>query len=323
MRNGGPEADLEDLVTVVIPTKDRPSLLVRAVRSVLRQVDVAVDVVVVDDASSADMRSLAELGDSRVRVLRRDWSGGPAGARNDGVAAARGSWIAFLDDDDLWAPQYLSAQLAALRGTSAQFSWTSIAMIDGRGGLIRVYDAPPVETIVTKLYEECPIVTPSCVVVGADLLRRLGGFDERYAVLADWDCWIRVAREAVATSVPRPLVAYTVHEGGVHVTDREGVRSELGRLRQAYAVDAAAHGVAIDMQQFEAWLASARAAAGWRLGAAAAYGRLWLRSRDPKLLVQAAKLAVIPDRARSRVRHARARRGGRSGVEPFWLEENG
>ena len=94
-------------MSVVIPTRDRPRLLQRALASALRQVGVVAEVVIVDDGGSPPV-ALAPTG-GRVRVLRKDRSEGVSAARNAGIAAARGEWVAFLDDDDVWAPAKLES----------------------------------------------------------------------------------------------------------------------------------------------------------------------------------------------------------------------
>src|SRR5204863_693210 len=95
-------------VTVVIPTRNRSHLVGEAVATALRQEDVTVEVLVVDDASTDDTAQvLTAIDDPRVHVLTRRERGRLAGARNTGVSRARGQWTAFLDDDDLWSPRKL------------------------------------------------------------------------------------------------------------------------------------------------------------------------------------------------------------------------
>jgi len=106
---------MTELVSVVIPTRDRWELLPRAVRSVLAQEHAELHVVVVDDGSVSPAPRDGVFADPRVQVVRRKRSGGVAAARNAGLERARGGWVAFLDDDDIWAPAKLAAQLAAAR----------------------------------------------------------------------------------------------------------------------------------------------------------------------------------------------------------------
>ncbi|PRY33008.1 glycosyltransferase family 2 protein [Pseudosporangium ferrugineum] len=99
-------------VSVVIPTRNRPELVTRAVRSVLAQTvpDLEV-VVVVDGPDEATPKALAELGDPRIRTVTLPVKGGAPNARNTGAREARAPWTALLDDDDEWLPGKLAVQL--------------------------------------------------------------------------------------------------------------------------------------------------------------------------------------------------------------------
>src|SRR4051795_10366057 len=119
-------------VTVIIPTRNRPDHATRAVRSALGQVGVDCDVVVVDDGSDAETAArLAALDGDRVTVLRHPVSLGLSTARNAGIAAVDSRWVAFCDDDDLWAPTKLRAQLEAIASTSgSRWSTTGVVSVD-------------------------------------------------------------------------------------------------------------------------------------------------------------------------------------------------
>ena len=100
------------VVSVVIPTLNRPELATRAVRSALAQTFEEIEVVVVVDGPDPDSReTLEHIGDDRVRVLELPERGKAPNARNQGVLAARGRWVALLDDDDEWLPEKLETQL--------------------------------------------------------------------------------------------------------------------------------------------------------------------------------------------------------------------
>ncbi len=101
-------------VSVIIPTYNRAALVAEAVASVLAQTWRDFEVLVVDDGSTdGTIEALAPYA-SRLRLLRRESRGGVSAARNTGIKAARGEWLAFLDSDDLWLPEKLSRQMAYL-----------------------------------------------------------------------------------------------------------------------------------------------------------------------------------------------------------------
>lgn len=121
-------------VSVVIPTRGRPELVQRAVRSALAQSlrDLEV-VVVIDGPDFATRAALAGITDARLRVIALDAPRGAAGARNAGAAAARGSYIALLDDDDVWLPAKLQRQLAAM-GTETNAIVSCLSRLVGPQG---------------------------------------------------------------------------------------------------------------------------------------------------------------------------------------------
>src|SRR6266481_5515722 len=100
------------LVSVIIPTFDRPKFLEAALRSVLRQTVTDFEVLVIDDGSATDVLPLLDaLHDGRIRYFRHESNRGEAAARNTGIINARGAYLAFLDDDDEWLPEKLRLQL--------------------------------------------------------------------------------------------------------------------------------------------------------------------------------------------------------------------
>ena len=202
-------------VSVVIPTRNRSALLAVTLRSAVIQRDVDLEVVVVDEASSDDtLAVIASFGDPRIRVIRHERPQGVSAARNRGTAESRADWIAFLDDDDLWAPEKLAVQLKAARDTGA--SWVYVGHVNINMRYEVTGGAPPLPP--DRLMEQLPrhnVVPGGCsgVMATKRALGSAGLFDLRLQTLADWDLWIRLARAGFPACVPQPLVAYRLHGG--------------------------------------------------------------------------------------------------------------
>ena len=222
MAHEGPE------VTVVIPTRDRWSLLQRrALRAALGQEDVRLEVVVVDDGSAE--AAPPGVNDARVRVVRHETSRGVAAARNTGIAEARAPWTAFLDDDDVWAPWKLREQLDRLAAEGASFAYSAVAHTDLTGRVITIDEAPPAEVLHDRLRAGRVIPgAASNVVVRTELLRELGGYDSRLFILEDPDLALRLVHRARPAACGAVHVAYLQHEGARHLRD-------IDRLLKAYA----------------------------------------------------------------------------------------
>jgi glycosyltransferase involved in cell wall biosynthesis len=210
-------------VTVVIPTRDRWELLSRALAGVLAQKEVSFEVVVVDDGSRDGTASrVAGLGDRRVRCVSHEQPLGVARARNHGVAEARGRWVAFLDDDDLWSTRKLTEQLAAAKLVDAGFVYSSAAAVDERGAPLLIARAPDPSAVGKGLLIHNLLPAgQSNVLARTDLVRDLGAFDERLRALDDWDLWIRLALASRAARCSAVHVAYVEHPGAKHTKDLE------------------------------------------------------------------------------------------------------
>jgi glycosyltransferase involved in cell wall biosynthesis len=202
-------------VSVVIPTCGRVDLLASAVSTAMSQEAVQVEVVVVDDGSSDGTALwLTEHYDPRLRVIRHSTRRGVSAARNSGIRAARGRWIAFLDDDDVWAPDKLQSQLSAATAEGRDWVYTGDVHVDE--GLQPLGGGPPLSPSEMVLSLGSFNTLPSGasnVMVRAELLSAVGSFDLSLRCTEDWDMWIRLAKTGPPACVPRPLVAYRHHRG--------------------------------------------------------------------------------------------------------------
>jgi glycosyltransferase involved in cell wall biosynthesis len=289
-------------VTVVIPTRDRWELLPTALDAVFRQEGVEVDAVVVDDASTRP----APPGVARegVALVRLEQSLGLAGARNAGIARAGGDWIAFLDDDDVWSPNKLRRQLDAAEAVGAGWAYSTAAMIDADGVAEYIWPLPEPERLAERLVASNAIPAGSSNVVGeATLLHSLGGFDEAFSRIADWDMWLRLAVAAPAAAVAEPLVAYRQHVSNMSGSGRRALLAEFDRLAAKHHALAAERGLAFDRAEVEQWAererrrgVAARARAHLRRGkrarAAATYAAAGVRHASSADLLHAVRMAA-------------------------------
>lgn len=222
-------------VTVVIPTKDRPKLLAATVTTVLEQTDVQVRVVVVDDGGCLPAaQGLPE--DARIHVLRKERSGGVSAARNSGLELVETPWVAFLDDDDLWHPAKLARQLEAMRGSLCRWACSASASFTDRE-VLDVVDPPPEDDVSAHLLHGNVIPAGgSGVLVETALVREVGGFDPDLSVLADWDCWLRLAQRSPVARISATDIGYRVHTGGMaHNVARQ--QRELEAMQAKYLAD--------------------------------------------------------------------------------------
>jgi hypothetical protein len=209
-------------VTVVITTRDRPDLLSVTLHSALWQRDVDLEVVVVDDGSRADPGGqVRSPKDRRVRLIRHPNSLGVARARNHAMELSKSRWIAFLNDDDVWAPEKLALQIAECESSGRD--WCYAGAVDVSPELTVLSAPPPIEPdeVMVRLGEFNPVPGGgSGVIVRADLLRGEGGFDAQFGTFADWELWLRLGTHGPPAAVTRPLVGNRINGAGVsHDTD--------------------------------------------------------------------------------------------------------
>ena len=293
-------------VSVVIPTRDRPRLLADAVACVERQRDVAIELIVVDDGS-LDAVALSRPPTGAVvstRVARHEHPRGDAAARNSAIAAAEAPWTAFLDDDDLWAPDKLARQLAALDAAAGcDYAYCGAVELDGRGGVIKDHPAPDPGRILTLLRRRNVMPAGSSnVIVRSAVLRALGGFDTGFANLSDWDLWLRLAERGPAACSPETLVAYRRHViDGAMAGEARSEHTLLERtdelLAQLRALElkhgSAGNPLRVDRGSYARWIVAGGARRSGRSPAAARlYLSLGWRARSARTVAAAAPMLL-------------------------------
>jgi glycosyltransferase involved in cell wall biosynthesis len=273
-------------ITVVIATRNRwPLLSAHALPSALRQEDVVLEVVVVDDGSTdgTDQR-LVGVGDERLRVVRHQTARGLPAARNAGAAAARGEWLAFLDDDDLWSPRKLRLQLDAAAAQGACWAYGAAVVVDGAARPIGADPLPgPAEVASLLLQGNFVPGGGSNVIVRADAFHRAGGFDEELRFFEDWDLWLRLAQQGLPAVCPEVVMARVEHGRNMVLRERRQVMGAYERLMSRQRPVTRADRLAV-----AEWVAHEHHRAGRRLRAALLYLRAAVEFRSPGNLPPAA-----------------------------------
>ena len=196
------------LVSAVIPTYRRANLLLRAIRSALNQTVRDLEVVVVDDASrDGTQRAVQQIRDPRIRYIEHAKNKGLPASRNTGIRAARGAFIAFLDDDDEWLPDKTAKQLQCLaeQGLDAIVGLGLInGKIPGHGfhrGLLTLEDLRRGNK------------WGSCTLLARREVMQTLMFDESLTVGEDWDMYIRIAEKYRLGCLNETVFVY--HQSGL------------------------------------------------------------------------------------------------------------
>jgi len=219
-------------VSTVIPTYNRVGLIERAIHSVLSQTYPDLEVIIVDDGSTDDtwdrIKKLKEV-DHRIKYIRHDSNRGSQAARNTGVQAAKGEYIAFLDSDNEWLPRKLETQMALfLEGSdSLGVVYCGYSRVATSGDVLSHY-APQYRGLVYKQTLVDWLTDTSTIVVRKHILENIHGFDEKVLAYQEWDLCIRLARECEFDFVPECLTIY--HEHALPSISKDHLRDACGYL---------------------------------------------------------------------------------------------
>lgn len=320
------------LISVVIPAHNFREGIADTVACVQRQVGVTVEIIVVDDGSSDGTTArLEQVADPRLRLIRHDVAMGVGAARNAGLAAARGEWIAFLDQDDLWAPTKLRRQLEAARAAGADFSYCGVVAVDGSRRVVDLTPSPDPVAARRLLSSFCAIPYPcSNILARTVVVRGIGGLDPRLSYIADWDFAIRLSDAGIGASCDEYLVGYLVHEQSMSTAGARRAFAELDHLRRKLDLFPDRLSADIDLVRFARYLARGQRRGGSRLRASMYYLRGGIHGPDAGSLVRAVgvlfgeRVMAAGNRllraTRKRGRTAAAADCGRNRPDLLWLD---
>ena len=290
---------VEQLVSIVIPTYRRPTFLGRALRSVIAQTYEAWEALVVDDNDPASPGRLeteafmaAYASDPRVHYLRHERNAGGAAARNTGILAARGAFVAFLDDDDEWLPEKLTEQLK-LFGAGPLVAYSGYRTVDAAGLTLAVKTPRWRGEVLERLLARNDVGTTSTLLCRREDLLEVGLFDTTLPASQDYDLYLRLAQRLPFDYVEAPLVVFHNHDqgrvtGNVAAKER-AVEPFAEKYRDLFARHPAAYFA--HLMFFARYFVSV----GARTAAARALARARrLRPRSPEVLFYSALNALEP-----------------------------
>jgi glycosyltransferase involved in cell wall biosynthesis len=245
-------------VSVIIPTRNRVRLLAQTLRTVLDQ-QVDLEVIVVDEASTdATPAWLASLEDPRVSIIRHETPRGLPTARNVGLAAGSGRWVAFVDDDDLWLPTKLLDQLEAADRAGSSWVYGGALDITSEPRLLRI-TIPAAEQAARLPWANTVPGGGSNVIATRELLDLVGGFDITAPAAEDWDMWIRMWRHIRPAVVSEPVLAYRIHPGNMS-RNVENMIVGMRQIEDRYW--ALRGGAGIDWEDAYRWIGAAALRSG-------------------------------------------------------------
>lgn len=204
---------MEELVSIIMPSYNTANYIGASIRSVQAQTWSNWELLLVDDCSTDNTDDVVAqfLNDSRIRYIRNDRNSGAALSRNRALREARGEWIAFLDSDDLWAPQKLEKQIAFMRANGYAFSYTDYMIQLNGQWLPHVYTGPNVITR-KKMYDYCYFSTITVMY----RREKIGLIQiENLRKNNDYAMWLQAIEKSNCYRLPECLSYYIKHDGSV------------------------------------------------------------------------------------------------------------
>jgi glycosyltransferase involved in cell wall biosynthesis len=282
--DGPSDRDEDPDVTIVIPTRDRPQFLPRAIKSALMQTFARIEVLIVDDASTSPVET--DTADPRVRVIRLEQRAGVSAARNEGLRTARGKWIVFLDDDDELLPDMVRASRQAVftsRRPSPVSALSGIAVVDESGVLLQ--ERTPISLDRGEPYFSAgnirSLQNANTLFAPTETLRAIGGWNETFRGWESEDLFLRLSRVSSIEGIGQ--ITYRVHEHDGPRLSAEawsmvgGAEDTLRKYRDLF--DAYPKRRALYLSRTGAFYLDA---GEWHRGVAALFRSLWLDPTAPR-----------------------------------------
>lgn len=221
----------EKLVSVIVPFYNRIPWCLEAIESVQRQTYSNWELILINDGSTEDISSISRLvrTDPRIQLIEQE-NRGVAAARNTGISAAKGYYIALLDSDDLWDPEKLEKQITYMEEKGYQVSHTSYTIFNSEGTVRKVNTGRMEGDVLRALIKSCPLCTPSAVFEKALADNIHPPFREEFQYGEDACFWISLAKQAKIGAVQEPLT-FVRHTDTTASNSMEKVQIALMNIR--------------------------------------------------------------------------------------------
>jgi glycosyltransferase involved in cell wall biosynthesis len=226
----------DPLVTVVVPTYNRARLIGETIESILAQTFSQIELIVVSDGCTDGTEAVVEaFCDPRITMVRQTNSGGPARPRNAGIELARGKYVAFCDDDDLWMPEKLEKQVAVME------RYPGVALCFTRGitfGAGDFFSRRALKRGVRRNHFGALLfgnfIANSSVLVRKSVLATVGPFNtEKFLHGAeDYEMWLRIAYGHKLIKLDEKLIKYRVHRSNLAASRAKGTRRGIHIVRK-------------------------------------------------------------------------------------------
>jgi len=208
-------------VSVIVPTYNRAHLVGRAIQRILNQTYQDFEIIIVDDGSTDNIDDIIkefQKKEKRIKYIRHEKNRGGSAARNTGIKAVRGEYIAFLDSDDEWLPEKLKRQIEVFKNALSEICVVYTGFVY-KDELNRDTSKQFVPKKRGWIYEDilagnC-VGTTSTVLIKRKYFEKAGLFDENLPSCQDWEMWIRIAKEYQFDFIKDLLVIYHVHENRI------------------------------------------------------------------------------------------------------------
>ena len=210
---------MNPLISVVIPAFNSYGFLTTAVRSVVDQTYKNFEIIIVDDCSNDDTERVVKaftLSNDNIKYIKHDENKGLSEARNTGIMAAKGEFIAFLDADDIWSPRKLEYQYGKFEeNPKLGVVFTGYTLIDLNKRIRREYCPPKFNNQYdfarNLLVRNIVTGSASSVMIKKECFEKVGLFDTVLKAAEDWDMWMRIAHKFTFAAVESPCVTYVEH----------------------------------------------------------------------------------------------------------------